>query len=629
MSAVNKIKIKIDEDELMSEEEIRKPKKKTRKRKASTKATAKAKKTTNKPATKKTTKSTKTTKKKTTIKKPARKKEKETKGGLKSESVVEKKEDQETPGGIAAEAQKLNEEKSSQDIVMEAIKKEGEKVKETPEEEKNEEESITPEATGVTMATGGPVTDITPGLASRDKIKIVDEDSMTPEELEKFKEERKKARLAAQAQESNEVEDANTKEENDQVEKKAHAVKDMVKTELKQEHDKEIEEIAKTKVKSRRSIRLYKKIALIFSLCTIVLIAVIAYFMLVKVTIVLIPNQERKSSNLIFDIYDIDKNEAIEDSAVKGIVKLVTIDEVADYQTSGAKVIGEEAVGTVTIINNYTKNQPLVATTRLLTPDSRLYRIDETVNVPAGGSVEVGIYADDPSEEMSIEGPMKFTIPGLWAGLQDQIFAEIKDNVVYQEKLEKSIVQEDIDNAISDLKKRLLEKAQDDINQTYNDYSQIIYKIDEDSIDTEMEAELGDKVEEFEVIISAEVVVVAFDASKTADLAKQKFTSSLSENKELVSFDEENIIYTLDNYSFLDGTASVNATFEGKITIKEDSDIVDVNKLLGLNKDQVEVYLGGLSDIAGYEVKFSPSFLPAFMQKVPKLADRITIEIKK
>jgi len=39
----------------------------------------------------------------------------------------------------------------------------------------------------------------------------------------------------------------------------------------------------------------------------------------------------------------------------------------------------------------------------------------------------------------------------------------------------------------------------------------------------------------------------------------------------------------------------------------------------------LEVYLGSLPGIAGYEVKFYPSFI----KKVPKLVDRIEILIKK
>ena len=112
-------------------------------------------------------------------------------------------------------------------------------------------------------------------------------------------------------------------------------------------------------------------------------------------------------------------------------------------------------------------------------------------------------------------------------------------------------------------------------------------------------------------------------------MAQKKFISSLSSNKELISFDEDNIIYALNNYDVDKGEAAVNASFEGRVSIKENSNIIEVDNILGLKRDQLDVYLGDLSDIAGYEIKFYPSFLPDFLKKVPRLVDKIEVEIKK
>ncbi len=80
------------------------------------------------------------------------------------------------------------------------------------------------------------------------------------------------------------------------------------------------------------------------------------------------------------------------------------------------------ATGTVTIVNNYSANQPLVATTRLLSTEGVLFRTAETVTVPAGGEVEVEVYADQAGSSGNI-GPSKFEIVALWQGLKDKIYA--------------------------------------------------------------------------------------------------------------------------------------------------------------------------------------------------------------
>ena len=98
---------------------------------------------------------------------------------------------------------------------------------------------------------------------------------------------------------------------------------------------------------------------------------------------------------------------------------------------------------------------------------------------------------------------------------------------------------------------------------------------------------------------------------------------------EVLSFDENSIIYTLNNFDTENGSATVNATFEGKVTLKENSNVIELDKILGLKNDQLQVYLENLDGLAGFEINFKPSFIPEFMKKVPKLEDKIDITIKK
>lgn len=372
------------------------------------------------------------------------------------------------------------------------------------------------------------------------------------------------------------------------------------------------------------SIKIYKKIAYFFGLAVIVFIGFFAYYFFHKITITLIPNQERISNNMIFDIRDQDTAASESGNTIIGIVKKVEVSTAKEYQASGTEVIGKEVAGKATIYNNYTKNQPLVASTRLLSADDKLFRTKNTVNVPAGGSVEVEIYADNPGPDAAV-GPTKFSIPGLWAGLQDKIFAETKESIDYKQKVKKYIVQTDIDDGIRDLKQQLLTDAKAQINEQYKDYGEVIYKINEDTVKSEADKKAGEEAEAFNITMTAEVVVVAFNEEKTAAMAKQKFLATLSENKELISFDENNIIYALNNFDVNQGTANVNATFEGKISVKDNFDIIEVDKIVGLNQKQLEVYLKNITEIAGYEIKYTPSFL----KRVPNLVDKIKIEIKK
>jgi len=373
-----------------------------------------------------------------------------------------------------------------------------------------------------------------------------------------------------------------------------------------------------------RSLGLYRKIAISFIVLTVVLLIVIFYFSFIKVVITLIPSQERLSSELIIDIYDKEAKAAAAKSAITGIVKQIEIEQTKTKQASGSEILGEEVTGKVMLINNYNKNQPLVATTRLLSPDNKLFRIKNTVNVPANGQIEVEVYADEPSQDMAI-GPTSFTIPGPWAGLQDKIYAENKEAMKFAQKVKKYIKQSDIDEAVTELKDSLLAKAKSEIGQTYKDYDQVIYDIDNNSITQQVGGKVGEEKEEFSLTMKTKVTVVAFKDDKVLELARAKLASTLPDDKELIEFTKDNISYSVNKHNLEQNKASVKTSFAGKMIIKEDASIIEKDKLLGLTKEQLADYLSSFSEIAGFDIKFSP----AFIKKVPNLEKRIRIEVEK
>ena len=429
-----------------------------------------------------------------------------------------------------------------------------------------------------------------------------------------------------------EIEKKSLNNEKEDIKEETNA-KDELKFSSLAKNDFEEDEAEKTmqtngdepeEVQTKRSIGLYRKIAIFFLVATVFLLAFVFYFLFASVTVTIIPDQERINNSMIIDVYDKDSDNIVNSDKIAGVVKKISMDLSDSYKTTGEDVIGEEVAGEVTIYNYYIKSQPLVATTRLMAPNGNIYRIEDTVNVPAGGQVKVRVYADDPSVNMEI-GPTKFTIPGLWAGIQDKIYGESTDKIEYSQKVNKFVNQTDIDNAIRDLKQQLVQKAKVEINKKYEDYSQIIYSIDDNSVFTQIEAERGDKIDEFDASITANIVAVAFDGEAAANLAEKKFTSTLPAEKELIEFNRNNIIYTLDSFDYNEGTASINSTFEGKVSLDSNSDVINKEEILGLNKDQLDAYLINKEGISGYDIKFFPSFI----KKVPAIPDKIIIKTKR
>lgn len=399
------------------------------------------------------------------------------------------------------------------------------------------------------------------------------------------------------------------------------------KTEMPSANFLELKQPERKQVKKEKAIKpfsLYKKIAYSFIILTILLLSAVFYFSFSRVSIAIVPNQENISGQLTVDVYDKEKGVAQEGgNSIEGVVKQFAIEQTKTFESSGREVLGQDVTGKIIVYNKYTKAQPLVATTRFLSADHKLFRLKNTVSVPAGGQVEAEIYADEPSQDMAV-APGRFTIPGLWAGLQDKIYGESKDTMQYEQNVKLKIEQADIDKAVNELKDSLLARAKEEIGGIYGDYSQIIYQIDNNSITQQLDGKVGEEKNKFTANMKAMVTVVAFQDDQVFSLAQQNLSSSLPDDKKLVGFEKKDLNLNLTSANVEDGSAVINASFVGKMALKDNAGVIEREKLAGLNKNELAGYLDSIPEISSYEVKFFPSF----MKKVPKLVDKINIEIK-
>ncbi|MCF7795020.1 hypothetical protein K9M50_01505 [Patescibacteria group bacterium] len=400
--------------------------------------------------------------------------------------------------------------------------------------------------------------------------------------------------------------------------------KEIEQKHLEGDYEKEPKKMSESEIKPiKKSVGLYRKRAFFFIFLTVILLSAILYFSFSKLTIAISPSEEVVNNNVLIDVVNNENNNSSYGSSLlNGSVMAIESEAEETYQSSGKEIIGEEVVGTVKIINNYSKNQPLVATTRLLSPDDKLYRIKETVNVPANSSIEVEIYADKVEKSMAI-GPSSFTIPGLWAGLQDDIYAESEEAFVYRTKTKDYLTISDIDKAKENLQEIMINKAKTKAENMFDDRYYTLYDIDNsfNSFNTEVKA--GDEISEFNLSGEAQIVVVAFLKEHAKSLAKDKLSLLVPGDKELKEFDESNLSYTLDNYSLKDGTATVKINFSGLMTVDDNTEIIDRSQLVNLNREQIRKYLDSYPEIKNYSLNFQP----AFLNKAPSLVDRIEVKV--
>lgn len=375
--------------------------------------------------------------------------------------------------------------------------------------------------------------------------------------------------------------------------------------------------------------KIYKKIILIFCIFTVILLAFIAYFSFSKTKILITLNPKKVATTFSLTMKKEITTEENTDSTIIIMGQLLSTTQKGSktFQNpnQGGEQIAAQATGQVTIYNNWTEDQPLAATTRLLSPDGILFRIKNRVDVPAHGQVDnVEIYADIAGASGNIEAT-RFSMPGLWPGLQEKIYAESSEpmtgglrqaNVITQANIIQSkgeLIDELVDQAISELNES--EEVQATKCQLENESAKTIILEETSSVEPNQEAS------SFSLDLNIRVIVPCLDINELRTKAENQLKLELSDDEQLTSFPPENISYSLADFSLEAQTATLNIKASGEGEPRLSSPIFDRSRITGKDLQEIKTYYSNFDEIENVTVKFSPFW----MQKAPSLKDHIEI----
>ncbi|QQS60618.1 hypothetical protein IPN41_01430 [Candidatus Falkowbacteria bacterium] len=374
---------------------------------------------------------------------------------------------------------------------------------------------------------------------------------------------------------------------------------------------------------SRFTSRLYRRISVPFVVLSLLFLGLVIYVTFIRLDITIVPKVKSVETKTNFTVYDRPEDYEVPGGSTLGLVRGMDIEYTQVSPSSGKKITGAEVSGTVVLINNYNKDQPLVATTRLLTPGNQLLRLTETVVVPAGGTITATVYAETADPSFALTNT-RLTIPGLWAGLQDKIYAEAKvGSVSYKEKAEFSITQTDIDQAITSGKVALLEKAKTDIESTYDLYDQKLYILDEESLDVTVEGQVGEVKKDVTVKLKGSITVVAFNKANISGVLGTALSAVGSSDDGLS--ETTNPKFTVTSADVKQNVAEIQVEMLGTSIASTGEEIINPKKIVGLRRNQLEAYIQNQPEVESYEL----TFYPAFWQWSPYFANKISVSLKK
>jgi hypothetical protein len=382
-----------------------------------------------------------------------------------------------------------------------------------------------------------------------------------------------------------------------------------------------------SKLKKAKIEKYYSKVAFIFLGAALIAVIAIVYVSLAKTVITIKPSPEAITASFETRVVSEEDQKIISAFALKGRLVEKTINETKTFTnvTSQNQVAGK-AEGTVTIYNNYSSNQPLVATTRLLSESGVLFRTKETVSVPAGGQVDVDVIADQSGEQGNIE-PTHFTIVALWKGLQDKIYAESVENMSSGLRDVTIATLGNINDSKEEFALELKEKAIEELSREIvkeNSAEKILpqaitYQILNEEADIEPNAE----VNSFELTSSIKITAAIFDEQELFEYAKQLLAEQVKDNNELGGTELSLLTYEIKSLEEKPQSAVLKVTINGTTYIKLTSPIFDRDNLTNRDKQEIRTYFLDFSEIQNVDVKFSPFWL----FRSPSLKDHIEVII--
>ncbi len=369
---------------------------------------------------------------------------------------------------------------------------------------------------------------------------------------------------------------------------------------------------------------MYRKIAVGFFVLTVVLFAAIFFTSVRRATITLSYIPE------LFTYADVIQlaPERVDEKTIAGTVEVREVVLSNRYAPQGREQVEVPVSGTVTIINNHTKDQPLVKTTRLLSPDGKLYRLSNGVVVPAGGEVtDVEIYADQDGDEFAID-PTEFTIPGLWEPLQKKIYAKNTEPFIGGLIERGVIAAQDMQDAESDMREQLVSYATGLIEQEEVEAQSHLdtFIVTLDSLSIERSAEIGDEVQELTLKGKANAVVVRYQKEELQELVRAQLNQEAIPEYLQLGYDPSLLTVRVESYDLETGRAQLSLFEQMPKVLVESSPQFSVEQFFGKSQFSIiqDVELLDGIDHIGVQVEF----FPYWVHKVPKVGGTVGVTIE-
>ena len=403
---------------------------------------------------------------------------------------------------------------------------------------------------------------------------------------------------------------------------------------------------------SQASILPLKK-GLFISLFFLVLLGFFCYFTLSKAEIEIWPETEILTSEIKLTVDKEAKESDISAKIIPGEIfqKEKTLTEV--FQSSGQVLKEEKAAGTIRIYNAYsTSPQALVATTRFVSSDGKVFRTPLKVTIPGGsyekgkfvpGEIDIMVLADEAGPEYNI-GPANFSVPGFagtdkYTKFYGQSFQSMAGG--FREEVSK-VTKEDLTRAedllTEQAKKECEELLKNELQseEISSKFNYFLAELRTEIIEKFSLAVAEEETKEFKFQVKARCENLLFQKEYLKSFAKESITEALAEveKKESSStiyqvpqdkklYEESlKIDYSPETVDLASGKIILSLNISAKIY--SEVDVYNLkNALVGKSLPEAKIFLENQPKIGKVSVKL----WPFWVRKVPEDLNKIKINL--
>ena len=303
-----------------------------------------------------------------------------------------------------------------------------------------------------------------------------------------------------------------------------------------------------------------------------------------------------------------------------------------DFSATGTTTKEEKAKGAIRVFNAYsTASQTLVASTRFVSADGKLFRSTKKEVVPGGvyengklvpGSVDIEVQAAEPGEDYNI-GPTTFSIPGFvgtpkYASFYGESSAPMAGGFKGAMGLVTSV---DIDNAKRILSDEIKNESDEFLKKTVSgDLVLLNSTATFEVLQEKTSVAAGAAANSFNLQMEAKTTIFAFTKSDVDSFVRKKIASSIPEGKKFLE-GSMGVNYSIDRKDA--DKVTVNLAINAKTYFAFDLEALK-KSLLGKTPQEIKTFLKDQPQIEKIEIKTSPFWV----KRIPENMEKVKVDLQ-